>query len=238
MKKSSTICSINECDNKPIARGWCNKHYCRWRSYGDPEYPVNESKAARVVDLPNGDRVCGTCQEPKPLTEYHKDTRGPKGYRGICKPCRGGYMHTYYRENREQKLEYEVNRRLNDLERIRGLDNARYQRDKAKRIELATQHAQVRRARILGREVDQGITVLRLRKLYGDACPYCTQTMTFTPGKRGDYNPLRASIEHLMPISKGGTHTWDNCILACLGCNLSRGNGAQPTHVQQALNIE
>lgn len=196
---------------------------------------MDESKATRIIDLPNGDRVCSKCQEPKPLTEYHKDSKGPGGHRGACKPCRGGYMHGYYRENREQKLEYEVNRRLNDLERIRGLDNARYQRDKAKRIELATAHAQIRRARILGRDVDRGISVLSLRKLYGDTCPYCSQGMDFTPGTHAVYNPLRASIEHLTPISKGGTHTWDNTVLSCLGCNLSRGNREAVAAVQTSL---
>lgn len=31
-----TICSIEECGGKVLARGWCGKHYERWRRYGDP----------------------------------------------------------------------------------------------------------------------------------------------------------------------------------------------------------
>ena len=27
------------------------------------------------------------------------------------------------------------------------------------------------------------------------------------------------SIEHVIPLSKGGTHTWDNVKLACRHCN-------------------
>lgn len=30
------ICSIEECGGKILARGWCGKHYKRWRKYGDP----------------------------------------------------------------------------------------------------------------------------------------------------------------------------------------------------------
>lgn len=30
------ICSIDGCDNPAMARGWCGKHYMRWKSHGDP----------------------------------------------------------------------------------------------------------------------------------------------------------------------------------------------------------
>ena len=30
------ICSIEECSNKIAARGWCWKHYARWKRHGDP----------------------------------------------------------------------------------------------------------------------------------------------------------------------------------------------------------
>lgn len=29
-------CAVVWCDNKAISRGWCNKHYQRWRQTGDP----------------------------------------------------------------------------------------------------------------------------------------------------------------------------------------------------------
>lgn len=30
------ICSVLDCDNKAVARGYCNKHWKRWRTYGTP----------------------------------------------------------------------------------------------------------------------------------------------------------------------------------------------------------
>lgn len=30
------ICSVEECGRKVLARGWCGKHYGRWRKHGDP----------------------------------------------------------------------------------------------------------------------------------------------------------------------------------------------------------
>lgn len=31
-----TTCTIDGCDNRSVARGWCSKHYYRWKRHGDP----------------------------------------------------------------------------------------------------------------------------------------------------------------------------------------------------------
>jgi hypothetical protein len=33
---SSPVCSVPDCGRKATARGWCYRHYVRWRKYGDP----------------------------------------------------------------------------------------------------------------------------------------------------------------------------------------------------------
>lgn len=32
---AETTCAVDGCDNNPITRGWCPKHYQRWRAHGD-----------------------------------------------------------------------------------------------------------------------------------------------------------------------------------------------------------
>ena len=38
------------------------------------------------------------------------------------------------------------------------------------------------------------------------------------------YKPNQATIDHMIPLSRGGTHTWDNLITLCHQCNSSKNN--------------
>jgi 5-methylcytosine-specific restriction endonuclease McrA len=46
----------------------------------------------------------------------------------------------------------------------------------------------------------------------GHLCQYC--------GSAGE----RLSIDHVIPRSRGGSHSWDNVTTACLRCNVHKGN--------------
>ncbi len=41
-------CSVNDCGEPHIARGWCWNHYQSWRRYGDP-LTVERRKAERAT---------------------------------------------------------------------------------------------------------------------------------------------------------------------------------------------
>lgn len=45
-------------------------------------------------------------------------------------------------------------------------------------------------------------------------CQYCGRRCT------GDH----LSVDHVLPRSRGGTTSWENCVLACVGCNARKGN--------------
>ena len=45
-------------------------------------------------------------------------------------------------------------------------------------------------------------------------CQYC--------GRKG--SPDRLSIDHVTPRSRGGRTTWENCVLACVGCNARKAD--------------
>src|SRR5699024_5057247 len=49
----SSICKIEGCANKPIARGWCNTHYRRFRRYGDPLKTVRKPVKGMTCTVEN-----------------------------------------------------------------------------------------------------------------------------------------------------------------------------------------
>ena len=48
----------------------------------------------------------------------------------------------------------------------------------------------------------------------GNRCQYC--------GKK--FSSSELSLDHVVPISRGGKSTWENVVCACLPCNVRKGN--------------
>lgn len=215
-------CSIDTCSKPVTAIGLCNAHYTRKRLHGDPLAGGRSPSIRKVLDHPDGTRTCTSCNEQKPLEQFDRDKNASGGHRSQCKPCRGAAVGEWYKANQERQRDRARDRYIRDVEKIRESDLKRYQRDRTKRIALATEAVHARRVRMLDGRYVRGITWKALRERDGDQCCYCGIVMDFDriPGLR--YNPKRASIEHLTPVSAGGAHDWDNVVLACHRCNLRR----------------
>lgn len=48
-------------------------------------------------------------------------------------------------------------------------------------------------------------------------------------------DPRAATIEHVIPLSKGGTHTWENCRPAHADCNFSKGDSVEGLDTAQSV---
>jgi 5-methylcytosine-specific restriction endonuclease McrA len=67
---------------------------------------------------------------------------------------------------------------------------------------------------------DRSITIAALLERDNGICWLCSAPVLVRRGCQ----PESASIDHVLPISKGGLHVWDNVRLAHFGCNAYRGN--------------
>ncbi|NDC49489.1 MAG: hypothetical protein EBZ61_10505 [Micrococcales bacterium] len=60
----------------------------------------------------------------------------------------------------------------------------------------------------------------------GPLCQICGELMDWQTGRHRE----RVSLDHIIPISKGGSHTMDNVRLVHLSCN-SKKSDRLPAHV-------
>lgn len=90
----------------------------------------------------------------------------------------------------------------------RSLEGVR-KRDKSSKISYRQRH----RAKQLGVKCNNSITLVGTYKLAFGVCCLCGEWV----------QPRHASMDHVHPLSLGGTHTWDNIQLVHLVCNLRKG---------------
>lgn len=218
-------CSIEDCSGPATNRGWCDRHYQRWTKHGDPLAGNPSPTVLRALDHEDGTRTCCICGARQALELYDQDQNASLGRRSRCKPCRSDQMKKWYADNQERQASRQRARFDADPDKHRQWDRERYERDREKRLLIAYVAVDRRRARQAGVEFDKSVTRVNLRRQYGDQCFYCQVDMTFTATKRG--TGLRpdnlATVEHVHPISLGGPHTWENVVLACWRCNISKG---------------
>lgn len=78
---------------------------------------------------------------------------------------------------------------------------------------------------------DMSISLIKLYKRDKGICKLCGRRTFFVDDYQSDGYP---SIDHIMPISKGGKHEWSNVQLAHRGCNDKKSNKIPPPSVKNS----
>lgn len=71
-------------------------------------------------------------------------------------------------------------------------------------------------------EYDEGVTLKKVQAKYHDVCQICGLMVDDTAIVNGHIKRLYPTIDHIIPLSKGGTHTWENVRLAHMSCNAGK----------------
>lgn len=177
----------------------------------------NPNRVVRPVapEVAEGFKYCYTCENVKSVCSFSKDNSKKDGLQVKCKDCDAqyrkdnkssikSYMRVYgrkhYRENKESK--------------------SRYGREYFKlNASIARERRQRRRALRRGAD-DDGSTNESVIARWGGTCYLCGVPVA------EDGKPLESyHLEHVVPLSKGGSHTIDNLRPSCAKDNLSKGAG-------------
>lgn len=156
---------------------------------------------SRVVVRPDGTRNCTKCGEVKSPAEFCKNRLGTGGLSPWCRPC------------------------MSAAERA-SIASIAANADRNRR-RRADREAARRAAKANGQQGEE-ITRDGLRARDGDQCPYCGTLMNFSTHTRQTRPSNSASVDHILPLSRGGAHAWSNVVLCCIGCNVRKGNRIAP----------
>lgn len=190
------------------------------------------------------EKTCSKCREVKKLTEFSRHIGMPDGHQYNCKSCYNLYRAQYGQKNKQRILEYgrtryannkqhcarvSANWRMNNLTRCRANERARYaanteaHREKQRKWRYANAsknaaYAENRRARQVGAFVENVLLAV-LAERDGNVCGICRKQVVMG---HSDIR-FRPSIDHIIPLSKGGQHSYANTQLAHRSCNSSKG---------------
>ena len=170
---------------------------------------------------------CAGCMAAKPCSEFRARKGVADGLQPRCKSCQGEYQRRYYQANREKRKRQAAEWYAANAERRREQNRAWYAANKARSYansrawieanrEAYTEVMRRRRARIAAVTVGD----VDLDALWTGACGICQMPMD-RELKHPD--PMSKSVDHIVPISRGGTHEQSNLQWAHLVCNISKG---------------
>lgn len=161
-------------------------------------------------------KTCNGCREAKPLIEFSADSRTKRdGRKSRCKVCLKESSNAYRRSSGYNEA-WLHRHPLTEDQRLRK--NARTREWKLSNRSVCADMEQKRRAVVLsafGETVDRRIVFEKDQWI----CQLCGGRVV----KQKNYpDPMSASLDHRLPLSRGGKHTYANTQLAHLKCNVEK----------------
>jgi len=133
----------------------------------------------------------------------------------VCKVCGKEYTLRQYIESVKSK--YYRDSGYCSAE-CRHKANSRNVHKSRKRRHVPENHRQ--RARVNGCAYDASVTLPKLIKRNGLRCAICGEMCNLNDHTWNQYmGPMSPTIDHIIPMAKGGGHTWDNVQIAHAICN-------------------
>lgn len=193
------------------------------------------------------EKICGQCLRTLRTSEFAKDRTRTDGLQAYCRECRREYrrqnaeqirekskqyiaersrrepgwntsdperLRRYRQENPDDVREYQRRYRASHDEEVRdatrGRRNRWYAGNPHKRAEYGALH-RARKANVV--IVSGAIDYERIYQRDGDICYLCGRKVL----------KKERHVDHVVPLSRGGTHTEDNLRVTHARCNLIKG---------------
>jgi hypothetical protein len=154
-------------------------------------------------------RTCIKCKAVKPFSDFHKNARTSEGINNECKICKNSRSKQSYQESGELLRAQMAFQRVNSYQHRLSIERASRERRKAFQRPRKNARQQIRNRLLVA-----NIWIIKdseINALYSRPCYNC-----------GTKENL--SIDHNIPLSRGGRHSIGNLQTLCRPCNSSKGD--------------
>lgn len=191
-----TICAVNECGKTVEFLNWCEPHYRKNLWYGDPEYvaPKRKRKICSIGDCSRTAIGRGWCEKHYRRWRRFGDPLGRELV--ICRTCGQPFM-----SDGKRTINCSTVCTIEDRQRNTFGYRQRKGRLKEAFVEVVSR------------------PILYARDNW--VCGVCGKDVDKYEEHPSPWSP---SLDHIVPLSKGGEHSYKNCQLAHLRCNLQKGD--------------
>lgn len=183
---------------------------------------------------------CSRCKQHLPASHFSADRRATTGLQPACKDCHAlsekarrykniddfrAWQRDYYHRTRSERLAWNAEWRKENRRIIRARAAKYYAKNKEKCIECVNEcrrkypekygmlaRAMSARRRKRKADGDPPAKVAKWTARQAKVCTWCGANCA------SDYH-----VDHIIPLSRGGTHHIDNLCISCPPCNLSKG---------------
>lgn len=238
-------CSIDGCHQLQAARGWCSPHYQAWYSHGTPTpTPIECVDCGVDLGRPQGRKErCSVCayervkasarERSARLVAEGANRKAPRSW--TCSRC-GQDAGTSVRArslchacSRDSSASECTERDCGRPTRARGLCSMHYKR--ARRAEgvdwkrspwddARRNSYHKRRALKAGSAAGPAFSNSDVFERDGWLCGLCDEPVSPDAVYPDPFSP---SLDHVVPLSRGGAHSLENSQLAHLRCNVRKG---------------
>jgi 5-methylcytosine-specific restriction endonuclease McrA len=178
-------------------------------------------------------KVCTKCGIEYPATPefFSKSQRGKYGLRGNCKQCESAYNKEHHariadklrkynqqweQSHAEYRREYRRKWRSENPDKVKE-NHRRWIAENPERNAAKERNRRAKKRASQGRHSAQDVKEQLKRQ--SNRCYYCNCKMV---AKRG--YPNSQTVDHVIPLDRGGRNSPDNLVIACARCNFSKNN--------------
>jgi 5-methylcytosine-specific restriction endonuclease McrA len=195
-------------------------------------------------------KTCSKCRIDKPLADFNKQAKSKDGHHYYCRDCQRAarpaydptkarpqtgrdlsewraankdriraYKAAYRAENRDKIRAYEGLYYGKNAERLRAEGAERAKNWRASSPVKAKIKDDRRRAMKLEAFIED-VDLAVVLEIHGPSCVVCAGQIDLDLSHP---HPMSVSLEHVIPLARGGEHSYANCAPSHLRCNISKG---------------